>query len=134
LREYVKTAPMIELLTHTLHSKQRAGVRISLSKISTVSMQVSLGARTVWTNSATVEGGQPRLLWVTPAKPGTYTVRLRARDLAGNEASASGTIVVSRASAKHPRAGKASKAGMAGMAGMASAAGPSRPARRLPAL
>ena len=72
-----------------------AGVQIQLSKVSTVSMSVSLAGKTVWTNSATIEGGRPRLLWLTPSKSGIYTVQLRAKDLAGNEASTSGTIVLS---------------------------------------
>jgi hypothetical protein len=120
-REYVKTAPVIALLTQNLRTRQRAGVQLKLSKVASVSMSISIGGRTVWSNSATVEGGKPRLLWVTPSKPGTYTVTLKARDLAGNEGSATGTIALSRtATAKHARAS------------VASAAGPSRPARRLP--
>jgi hypothetical protein len=104
-REYVKEAPRIALLTRTLSTSRRGGVQVQLSKVSTVSMSVSLAGKTVWTNSATVEGGKPRLLWVTPSKPGTYTVQLRAKDLAGNEASTSGTIVLSRpAHAKRARA------------------------------
>lgn len=100
-REYVKTAPVIALLTQTLRTGQRAGVQLKLSKVASVSLSISLGGRSVWSNSATVEGGKPRLLWVTPSKAGTYTVSLKARDLAGNEASATGTIVVSKsASAK----------------------------------
>lgn len=100
-REDVKTAPAIALLTQNLRTSQRAGVQLKLSKVSTVSMSISLGGRIVWRNSATVEGGRPRLLWVTPSKTGTYTITLKARDLAGNEASATGTIVVSkRATAK----------------------------------
>jgi hypothetical protein len=118
-REDVKTAPVIALLTKSLGTNQRAGVQLKLSKVATVSMSISLSGRTVWSNSATVEGGRPRLLWVTPSKPGTYTVTLKARDLAGNEASASGTILVSKG-AKGARASAAS------------IAGPSRPARRLP--
>jgi hypothetical protein len=95
-REYVKTPPLLALLTHALHTSQRAGVQVQLSKVATVSMSISLDGRGVWSNAATVEGGKPRLLWVTPSKPGTYTVTLKARDLAGNEASTSGTIAVSR--------------------------------------
>jgi hypothetical protein len=122
-RADVKTAPAIALLTRTLRTRQRAGVQISLSKISSVTMRISLGGRTVWSNGATVEGGKPRLLWVTPSKPGTYTVSLKARDLAGNEASASGTIAVSAApNARHARASAVE------------AAGPSRRARPLPHL
>ncbi len=103
-REYVKEPPRIALLSQTLHTRERAGVQLSLSKVSTVSLSIAFGGRTVWTNSATVEGGKPRLLWVTPAKPGTYAVSLRARDLAGNEASASGTIALEKSRAKARRA------------------------------
>ena len=48
----------------------------------------------VWTNRALVEGGEPRLLWVTPSKPGAYSVSVAASDLAGNTAGTSGTIVL----------------------------------------
>jgi hypothetical protein len=63
----------------------------------------------VWTNSATVEGGKPRLLWVTPSKAGLYTVVLKARDLAGNEEVAAGAIAVRAAS----KAGKRARAARA---------------------
>jgi hypothetical protein len=50
----------------------------------------------VWTNSAYLERGKPRLLWPTPAAGGTFTVTITATDLSGNFATTSGTIVVSR--------------------------------------
>ena len=71
-------------------------MQLSLSKISTVSMTVRQGSRVVWTNRATVERGKPRLLWITPAGGGTFTVQLLATDLAGNFSTASGTVLVSR--------------------------------------
>jgi hypothetical protein len=67
-----------------------------LSKISTVSLTIRRGRRVVWTNSATVERGRPRLLWVTPSAGGTFTVTLAATDPAGNFATTNGTIVVGR--------------------------------------
>ncbi len=70
-------------------------MRISLSKVSTVKLIVKHGSRVVWSNAATVEGGKPRLLWITPSKGGTFTITLTATDLAGNFATATGTIVVS---------------------------------------
>jgi hypothetical protein len=97
-REDEKTPPTVALLTQTLRSGERAGVQLSLSKISTVRMIVKLGEKTVWTNTATVEGGKPRLLWVTPSKAGVYSLELRATDLAGNEEVASGSIAVKAAS------------------------------------
>ena len=97
------TPPAIALLTRTLRPKTRAGVQLSLSKIATVSLTIRQGARVVWTNGALVEGGRPRLLWVTPSRPGTYTVSIRAVDLAGNSATTSGAIAVQAAPAKHRR-------------------------------
>jgi hypothetical protein len=90
------TPPVISLISKKLAGGTRAGVQLSLSKISTVSMTVRQGSKVVWTNSATVEHGKPRLLWVTPSKGGTFTVELTATDLAGNFSTTSGTVVVSR--------------------------------------
>ena len=88
------TPPAIALLSKTLRGGTRAGVQMSLSKISTVSMTVRQGSRVVWSNSATVEHGRPKLLWITPAKGGSFSVTLTATDQAGNFATATGTIVV----------------------------------------
>jgi len=90
------TPPAVRLLSTTFAGGSRAGVRLSLSKISIVHMTVREGARVVWTNSATLERGKPRMLWVTPASGGTFTVSLSATDLAGNFATTAGTVVVSR--------------------------------------
>jgi D-glucuronyl C5-epimerase-like protein len=91
----LSTPPRISLLSTVLPGGARAGVQLSLSKISTVSLTVRRGGRVVWRNSATVEHGRPRLLWLTPASGGTFSVTLTASDLAGNFSTASGTIVVS---------------------------------------
>jgi D-glucuronyl C5-epimerase-like protein len=90
----LRTPPAVSLLSRTLRGGTRAGVQISLSKISTVALTVRQGGRVVWTNAATVEGGRPKLLWVTPAKGGSFAVTLAATDLAGNFSTANGTIVV----------------------------------------
>jgi hypothetical protein len=90
----VHTPPTIELLTQTVQKNTRAGVQFKLSKVATLSMSISLAGHTVWSDSATVEGGKPRLLWVTPKKAGTYTVTASASDLAGNHGSTTATIVV----------------------------------------
>ncbi len=119
-----KTPPVIELLTKNLGTNERAGVQIKLSKVSSVSMSVKLGEKTVWTNSATVEGGKPRLLWVTPSKAGLYTVVLKATDLAGNEEVADGAIAVQPASKGKAKGARA--------AGVETSARISPPARRQP--
>ncbi len=92
---YEKTPPAISLLSTKLKGGTRAGVQLSLSKVSTVRMTVRQGSRTVWTNSAYLERGKPRLLWPTPKGGGTFSVTLSATDPAGNFATATGTIVVS---------------------------------------
>lgn len=104
-----KTAPVIELLTQSVRTNERAGVQIKLSKVSSVSMVIKLGEKTVWSNSATVEGGKPRLLWVTPSKAGTYSVGFKAVDLAGNEEVATGTIVVKSSSKGVAKSARATK-------------------------
>jgi len=93
---YEHTPPVISLITTTLPTSARAGVQLSLSKISTVRLTVRLGGRVVFSNSATIERGKPKLLWPTPAKGGVYAVTLSATDLAGNFATASGTITVAK--------------------------------------
>ncbi len=91
-----RTPPIVALISKTLGGGARAGVQLSLSKISIVKLTVRQGARVVWTNSATLERGRPKLLWITPAKGGTFAVSLTATDLAGNFSTASATIVVTR--------------------------------------
>ncbi len=88
------TPPATTLLTRTLPEGVRGGVQVSLSKVATISLTIRQGGRVVWTNSALVEGGKPRLLWVTPRKPGRYSVSITAVDLAGNTSSTSGTIAL----------------------------------------
>jgi hypothetical protein len=98
---YEHTPPVISLITSTLPSSARAGVQLSLSKVSTVRLTVRYGGNVVFSNSATVERGKPKLLWPTPAKGGSYAVTLSATDLAGNFATASGTITVAKGAKAH---------------------------------
>ena len=89
------TPPVISLLSKTLRGGTRAGVQLSLSKIATVSLTVRQGSQVVWRNSALLERGKPRLLWITPSKAGTFSVELTATDLAGNFSTTTGTVVLS---------------------------------------
>jgi D-glucuronyl C5-epimerase C-terminus len=89
---YLHTPPEVSLLSKRLRTRSRAGVRVSLSKVSTVSIVITRGNRTVWRNAATVEAGKPRLLWITPSRVGRYSIAVTATDLAGNSATATGTI------------------------------------------
>ena len=90
----LRTPPKIALLTTRVRAGARAGVQMSLSKVSNVGMTIRQGGRVVWRNGATLEGGRRRLLWPTPAKAGAFTVTLSATDPAGNFATTNGTITV----------------------------------------
>ncbi len=90
------TPPVVSLITSTLPSSSRAGVQLSLSKISTVKISVRRGGKTVWSNGATIERGKPKLLWVTPSQTGAYSVTITATDLAGNFSTANGTITLTK--------------------------------------
>jgi hypothetical protein len=89
-----KTPPAVALLSKSAKAGTRAGVQISLSKISTVTMTIRQGSKVIWTNRATLDGGKPKLLWVTPTKTGTYAVTLAATDLAGNFSTTNATILL----------------------------------------
>jgi hypothetical protein len=98
---YLHTPPVVSLLTTALPTSVRAGVQLSLSKIATVRLTVRQDGRVVWTNSATVERGKPKLLWPTPAKAGAYSITLTATDLAGNFSTAVGTITLAKGAKPH---------------------------------
>jgi D-glucuronyl C5-epimerase C-terminus len=91
----LETPPVVSVLSTRLPGGARAGMQLSLSKISSVSLTVRQGSKVVWRTSATVERGKPRLLWITPANGGTFSVTVSATDLAGNSATTSATVVVS---------------------------------------
>ena len=90
----LRTPPAIALLSEKLAGGVRAGVQISLSKISIVHLTVRRGSTAVREVSAVLSRGDPRLLWVTPSSGGTFTVQVSATDLAGNTATTSGSITV----------------------------------------
>jgi len=95
-RTYLRTPPVVSLITSTLPTHARSGIQVSLSKIATVRVVVKRGSRTVWSNGATVRRGKPRLLWVTPSQAGAYSITITATDLAGNFATANGTIMLAK--------------------------------------
>jgi hypothetical protein len=105
---YLHTPPVLTLLSKTLPVNARAGIQFSLSKIATISLTVTTAKGTVvWRNGATVEAGRPRLLWITPKRRGRFTVTATAVDLAGNRATTSGEVEVT----KHRRSRRASLGG-----------------------
>jgi hypothetical protein len=93
--------PVVSLITTTLPTSARAGVQVSLSKVSTVRITVRKGSRTVWSNDVTVERGKPKLLWVTPSRGGSYSITVTATDLAGNFATTTGTVTLAKGTKPH---------------------------------
>jgi hypothetical protein len=86
------TPPAMRISTSKARTKKSVRIRFKLSKMSTVSMYVDDTPIT----SATLAYGTHTLSWAGTRKPGTYTVTLKARDLAGNTAEVSKDITLSR--------------------------------------
>jgi hypothetical protein len=82
----------MRIYTSKARTKKSVRIRFRLSKMSTVSMYVNDTPIT----SATLAYGTHTLSWAGTRKPGTYTVTLKARDVAGNTAEVSKDITLSR--------------------------------------
>jgi hypothetical protein len=92
---YKSVAPELTVHTARLRGGKYGRVRFDLSKISTVSLQITRGARTVEARPFGAVGyGKRTFGWQVPRKAGTYTVVLTARDLAGNPTSDTTTVRV----------------------------------------
>jgi hypothetical protein len=95
--EYLTTPPVVEVLPRTLRPRRVGKLRFRLSKISRVTVRVTRGDRTVATLSPGVlYRGTKTLNWRAPRRSGDYGVTVSVTDLAGNSASAEGTVSVSR--------------------------------------
>jgi hypothetical protein len=74
--------------TRRVRTGRPARIAFALDKISRVGMTITDSAgRTLLSTSAVVGRGAHYFTWGSPAKPGLYTLRLSATDLAGNHAS-----------------------------------------------
>jgi hypothetical protein len=94
---YLRRPPRVVLQDGT-HPPQRQGrpaaVRFTLSKVSTVTLIVTRGGRTVFARSLRFGRGRHSFGWGRPRRAGPYSVRVRAVDLAGNAGGASGVLHV----------------------------------------
>ncbi|MCW2957791.1 MAG: hypothetical protein JWP18_594 [Solirubrobacterales bacterium] len=95
--QFLKTPPVLELSPEPKPAKPKPkhglSLRYSLSKVSTVTTQVTRAGKVVAGRSARLGRGRQRLAF-TPRRPGRYTVTIAAVDLAGNSARTSGTVTV----------------------------------------
>jgi hypothetical protein len=93
-------APDLKVLSTKARQGKTTTLTFRLSKISSVGVTLLRNGQTALSTSATFGHGVRRITW-TPRHSGTYTVKLFARDLAGNVGRADGTVVVSKAPARH---------------------------------
>jgi hypothetical protein len=94
--QYLKTPPVLRLLTSVVPVDRPSRVAFQLSKVSRVGITITRGARTLLLTSATFSHG--RHAFAVPAFPqaGPYSVKLDATDLAGNYRQISGTVRAAR--------------------------------------
>ena len=85
-RQYLTQPPTVTAVTTKIRSGAPARLSFSLDKISRVGIAVSKpDGSTAFSTSGTVGRGQHYFTWPSPGAPGSYQLRLRATDLAGNQ-------------------------------------------------
>jgi hypothetical protein len=100
---YMKTPPVLGLLTTKAQAKRPFSLRFSLSKYSHVGVIISRPQRTFLSTSAYFGYGTDGVS-VPPLKAGAYQVVLAATDLPGNFTRVVGSLQVSRPAARSRRA------------------------------
>jgi hypothetical protein len=92
---YLSTPPEIVVRRGRLRGGRYGRVGFRLSKISSVTLQITRGTRVVESRAfGTVAYGSRSFGWAVPRRKGRYTVTLTARDLAGNVGSGTATVRV----------------------------------------
>jgi D-glucuronyl C5-epimerase-like protein len=91
---YLKQPPKTQVLESNLRAGKTGRLRFKLDKISRVSVKIARGATTIDTRGLGTVGRGTRWLAWKPQHSGAYTVTVTASDLAGNPATASGTVDV----------------------------------------
>jgi hypothetical protein len=92
---YLSTPPEVELDSKRLRGGTYGRIKMSLDKISGVTLRITRGEKLVHTRFVgSLSRGPHTLGWAVPRRAGSYTVTLAARDLAGNPATATGDVKV----------------------------------------
>jgi len=95
---YLNTAPKLALVSTRVRGGRPAALRLTIDKPAFVTVSLRRTGRTVAVLSARLGSGQRSLRWRHPPRPGgIYTVRLSAKDLAGNLGAAVGKLRVLKA-------------------------------------
>jgi hypothetical protein len=97
---YLHQPPVLKVVSKKAKKGKSSTLTFTLSKISTVGITLIHDGQTRLQTSATFGHGTRWITW-TPRNSGPYTVKLFARDLAGNVGRAEGTILVSKPPARH---------------------------------
>jgi hypothetical protein len=86
---YLTVPPELALRTTRVRGGKATTLKFSLSKISRTSISITApdGKRVLSVSAGTVGRGTRTVSWTAPRKPGAYSVRIDATDLAGNAAS-----------------------------------------------
>jgi hypothetical protein len=87
------TPPEIELLPGTLRVKRSGALKLTVSKVSTVTVTVLRRGDVVLARTLRLSGGRHTVA-IRPLKAVPLDVRLRAVDLAGNAATVDGQVDV----------------------------------------
>lgn len=97
--QFLKTPPVVKLTAKRRPAKPRAKrrltLRYTLSKVSTVTTQVTRSGRTVAGRTARLGRGE-RTLRFKPKQAGRYAITITAVDLAGNSGQTRGSVTVGR--------------------------------------
>jgi len=92
---YLGTAPVVELASRRLRGGTYGKLKMSLDKISGVTLRITRGDELVHTRYVgSLARGPHTLGWQVPRSRGIYTVTLSVRDLAGNPAAVTGEVEV----------------------------------------
>jgi hypothetical protein len=93
--EYLSQPPVAGIQTTTLRGGTYSRIKMTLSKISGVTLRITRGDQLVHTRYVGTLGyGKHTLGWQVPRKKGDYTVTLSVRDLAGNPSTATDDVNV----------------------------------------
>jgi hypothetical protein len=86
-KRYLKTPPVLEVLTRRLRAHRQAALRFHVSKISRVGVTLRRSGRTLLQTSANFTYGDHAFAVPVLTHAGRYTVTVDATDLAGNYSS-----------------------------------------------
>jgi len=88
--------PVLDLRSRAATGGRPKAVTFTADKPVTVTMTVARGDDVVERVTRSVRAGRPQITWDEPRREGTHTVTLAATDPAGNRATESGELEVTR--------------------------------------